>query len=205
VTPTIALAGNPNTGKTSLFNELTGAHQHVGNWPGKTVEQQTGEFEVDGRRFDVIDLPGTYGLLAVSAEEAIAAGFLVDRPDVVITVVDAANLERVSDRRTGTPAGSCLQHVRCRRATWVRDRHGEVGEGVRYRCRADRGPPWRGCRRDQGSRFRSDGQAGCSTRSARLRAGRGAVSLRCRHGDRRVGKRGGGGAGALDRNPTGGG
>ncbi|MBU1227752.1 MAG: ferrous iron transport protein B [Actinobacteria bacterium] len=94
MTPTLALAGNPNTGKTSLFNELTGAHQHVGNWPGKTVEQQSGEFEWDGHRFEVIDLPGTYGLLAVSAEEEIAAGFLVDGPDAVITVVDAANLER---------------------------------------------------------------------------------------------------------------
>jgi len=94
VTPTLALAGNPNTGKTSLFNEMTGAHQHVGNWPGKTVEQQTGQFECEGRRFEVIDLPGIYGLLAVSAEEEIAADFLIERPDVVVTVVDASNLDR---------------------------------------------------------------------------------------------------------------
>ena len=82
MTPTIALAGNPNSGKTSLFNELTGAHQHVGNWPGKTVEQQSGRFEEGGHRFAVVDLPGVYGLLPVSAEESIAVDFLVDRPDV---------------------------------------------------------------------------------------------------------------------------
>ncbi len=94
MTPTLALAGNPNTGKTSLFNEMTGGHQHVGNWPGKTVEQQIGQFECDGQRFEVIDLPGIYGMLAVSAEEEIAADFLIDRPDVVVTVVDACNLDR---------------------------------------------------------------------------------------------------------------
>jgi len=201
VTPTIALAGNPNTGKTSLFNELTGAHQHVGNWPGKTVEQQTGEFEVDARHLRPAGSVGGRGDCGRLPGGSAGCG----DHGCGRRQSGAECPPGVSDRRTGTPAGSCLQHVRCRRATWVRDRHGEVGEGVRYRCRADRGPPWRGCCRDQGSRFRSDGQAGCSTRSARLRAGRGAVSLRCRHGDRRVGKRGGGGAGALDRNPTGGG
>jgi ferrous iron transport protein B len=94
VTPTVALAGNPNIGKTSLFNELTGAHQHVGNWPGKTVERQSGVFDENGHRFAVVDLPGIYGLLPVSAEEGIAVDYLLDRPDVVVTVVDAANLER---------------------------------------------------------------------------------------------------------------
>jgi ferrous iron transport protein B len=94
VKPTLALAGNPNTGKTSLFNEMTGARQHVGNWPGKTVEQQTGQFECEGQRFEVIDLPGIYGMVAVSADEEIAADFLIDRPDVVVTVVDASNLDR---------------------------------------------------------------------------------------------------------------
>ena len=90
---TVAIAGCPNSGKTSLFNQLTGAKQKVGNWPGQTVERYSGEFNVGGETFDLVDLPGTYGLVAVSAEESIASCSLVeDRPDVVITVVDASNL-----------------------------------------------------------------------------------------------------------------
>jgi ferrous iron transport protein B len=92
---TVALAGNPNAGKTSLFNALTGSHQHVGNWPGKTVARVEGTFrhrETVGR---VVDLPGTYSLSAFSPEEVIARDYLLDeRPDVVIDVVDATNLER---------------------------------------------------------------------------------------------------------------
>ena len=91
----IALAGNPNSGKTTLFNVLTGSSQHVGNWPGKTVEKRSGSFSAGGARFDVIDLPGTYSLAAVSPEEVVARDFLLDTtPDVVILVVDAANPER---------------------------------------------------------------------------------------------------------------
>jgi len=90
---TIAIAGPPNAGKTSLFNHLTGAHQHVGNWPGQTVTRHEGSLKVDGEEFELVDLPGTYGLVAVSAEEAIASTYLRDEePDVVITVVDACNL-----------------------------------------------------------------------------------------------------------------
>ncbi len=91
----MALAGNPNSGKTTLFNVLTGSSQHVGNWPGKTVEKRSGSFTTRGARFDVVDLPGTYSLAAVSPEEAVARDFLLDEtPDVVILVVDAANPER---------------------------------------------------------------------------------------------------------------
>ncbi len=91
--PVVAVAGCPNAGKTSLFNQLTGARQKVGNWPGQTVEQYTGAFERDGTIFEIVDLPGTYGLVAVSAEEAIAATYLAkQKPDVVVTVVDASNL-----------------------------------------------------------------------------------------------------------------
>lgn len=89
----IAVAGCPNAGKTSLFNQLTGARQKVGNWPGQTVDKHIGRFEVDGLNVEVVDLPGTYGLVAVSEEEAIAATFLAEaRPDVVVTVVDSSNL-----------------------------------------------------------------------------------------------------------------
>ncbi len=92
-TPVVAVAGCPNAGKTSLFNQLTGSKQKVGNWPGQTVEQFTGEFEFEDRRFTVVDLPGTYGLVAVSAEEAIASTYLAEAsPDVVVTVVDSSNL-----------------------------------------------------------------------------------------------------------------
>lgn len=91
----MALAGNPNSGKTTLFNVLTGSNQHVGNWPGKTVEKRSGRFSAAGAEFEVVDLPGTYSLAAVSPEESIARDYLLeDQPDVVVLVVDAANPER---------------------------------------------------------------------------------------------------------------
>ncbi|MDJ0663096.1 MAG: ferrous iron transport protein B [Acidimicrobiia bacterium] len=91
--PVVAVGGCPNAGKTSTFNQLTGARQKVGNWPGQTVEKYTGNFTVEGATFEAVDLPGTYGLVAISEEEAIAATFLAEeRPDVVVTVVDSSNL-----------------------------------------------------------------------------------------------------------------
>jgi ferrous iron transport protein B len=91
----IALAGNPNAGKTSLFNALTGAHQHVGNWPGKTVAKKEGVFHHQDWEVHVVDLPGTYSLSAYSPEEQIARDYIVrQHPDLVINVVDASNLER---------------------------------------------------------------------------------------------------------------
>ncbi|MBN1511770.1 MAG: ferrous iron transport protein B [Phycisphaerae bacterium] len=92
---TIALAGNPNAGKTTIFNALTGARQHVGNYPGVTVEKRTGVCQRGGRPIRVVDLPGTYSLTAYSTEERIAREFVIaERPDVVVDVVDASNLER---------------------------------------------------------------------------------------------------------------
>ncbi|MBM4310069.1 MAG: ferrous iron transport protein B [Deltaproteobacteria bacterium] len=92
---TVALAGNPNTGKTTLFNSLTGARQHVGNYPGVTVEEKHGMCEHNGERLRVVDLPGTYSLTAYSLEEVVARDFLVqDRPALTIDIVDASNLER---------------------------------------------------------------------------------------------------------------
>lgn len=92
---TIALAGNPNAGKTTIFNELTGLHQHTGNWPGKTVEKKEGEIQRGNLKIKIVDLPGTYSLTAYSPEEIIARDFIIqEHPDVVINVVDATNLER---------------------------------------------------------------------------------------------------------------
>jgi ferrous iron transport protein B len=93
--PTVALAGNPNAGKTTLFNELTGSRQHVGNYPGVTVEKKEGTYVRDGFRLHIVDLPGTYSLTAYSLEEVVARNFLVNqKPEVVINIVDASNLER---------------------------------------------------------------------------------------------------------------
>ena len=92
---TIALTGNPNSGKTTIFNNLTGTRQHVGNWPGVTVEKKVGTVVHNGYRLRVVDLPGTYSLTAYSIEEIVARRFLVDeKPDVVVDIVDASNLER---------------------------------------------------------------------------------------------------------------
>ncbi|MCI5219636.1 MAG: GTP-binding protein, partial [Candidatus Electrothrix sp. LOE2] len=91
----IALAGNPNAGKTTLFNYLTGARQHVGNYPGVTVEKKEGFYLHEGQRFRIVDLPGTYSLTAYSVEELVARDYLVNaQPDVVVNIVDASNLER---------------------------------------------------------------------------------------------------------------
>ncbi len=92
---TIALAGNPNAGKTTIFNHLTGARQKVGNWSGVTVEKKEGSLEYRGTRIKVVDLPGIYSLTAYSVEEIVARDFILEeRPDVVVDIIDASNLER---------------------------------------------------------------------------------------------------------------
>lgn len=91
----IAIAGNPNSGKTTIFNAITGAHQKVGNWPGVTVERKEGKLFYNDTSFDVIDLPGTYSLASFSIEETIARAYIIDEhPDVVINIIDASNLSR---------------------------------------------------------------------------------------------------------------
>ncbi|MEA1959081.1 MAG: ferrous iron transporter B [Chloroflexota bacterium] len=92
---TVALAGNPNSGKTTVFNNLTGARQHVGNWPGVTVEKKEGGFGHRGYNINVVDLPGVYSLTAYSPDEVVARNFILkEEPDVVVDIVDASNLER---------------------------------------------------------------------------------------------------------------
>jgi ferrous iron transport protein B len=91
----VALAGNPNTGKSTVFNALTGLRQHTGNWPGKTVTRAEGGFEYGGHKYKLVDLPGTYSLLATSLDEEVARDFILfGQPDVTIVVVDATRLER---------------------------------------------------------------------------------------------------------------
>jgi len=91
----VALAGNPNTGKCTVFNALTGLRQHTGNWPGKTVTRAEGGFAYSDKRYKVVDLPGTYSLLSASTDEEIARNFILfGRPDVTVVVADATRLER---------------------------------------------------------------------------------------------------------------
>ncbi|MDR1282993.1 MAG: ferrous iron transport protein B [Opitutaceae bacterium] len=91
----IALAGNPNTGKSTVFNRLTGLRQHTGNWPGKTIARAEGGFAYSGRRYKIVDLPGTYSLRSASPDETVAREFILfGQPDVTIIVADASTLER---------------------------------------------------------------------------------------------------------------
>jgi len=91
----VALAGNPNTGKSTVFNALTGLRQHTGNWPGKTVSRAEGGYAFDGKRFKLVDLPGTYSLLSTSLDEQIARDFILfGQPEVTVIVADATRLER---------------------------------------------------------------------------------------------------------------
>ena len=109
----VALAGNPNTGKSSVFNALTGLRQHVGNWSGKTVTRAEGAFAFGGRRYKLVDLPGTYSLLSASEDEEISRNFLLfGRPDCTVVVTDATALERnlkpgSAGARDHRPGSSC--------------------------------------------------------------------------------------------------
>jgi len=113
----IALAGNPNAGKTTLFNALTGARQHVGNYPGVTVEKKEGLYVNNGHCFNIVDLPGTYSLTAYSQEEVVARDFLVnEKPRLVVNIIDAANLERnlyltIQLREMGIPVCLALNMI----------------------------------------------------------------------------------------------
>ncbi|MBR6014125.1 MAG: ferrous iron transport protein B [Selenomonadaceae bacterium] len=92
---TVALTGNPNTGKSTIFNELTGARQKIGNWPGVTVDKKTGLIDYKGRKISVVDLPGTYSINARSQEEKVVSDFFKDnKPDIVVDIVDASNMAR---------------------------------------------------------------------------------------------------------------
>jgi ferrous iron transport protein B len=91
----VALAGNPNTGKSTVFNNLTGLKQHTGNWPGKTVTRAEGGFEYKDKKFKLVDLPGTYSLLSTSTDEEVARDFILfGQPDVTVIVADATRIER---------------------------------------------------------------------------------------------------------------
>lgn len=92
---TVALAGNPNSGKTTIFNNLTGARQHVGNYPGVTVERREGSCRYQGKNLMIVDLPGTYSLTAYALDEVVARNFIIEeKPDILVNILDASNLER---------------------------------------------------------------------------------------------------------------
>ncbi|MEE9555681.1 MAG: FeoB small GTPase domain-containing protein, partial [Candidatus Adiutricales bacterium] len=130
----IALAGNPNSGKSSLFNKLTGVHARVGNFPGITVSKKEATINRKGKQVHIVDLPGTYSLTAYSPEELLARNFIIDeRPDLVVVVVDAANLERnlylaVQFMEIGVPIVLALNMMDVAVARGLKIDHEKLGE-----------------------------------------------------------------------------
>ena len=111
----IALAGNPNSGKTTLFNGLTGATAYVGNWPGVTVEQRIGTYKKNGIEASIVDLPGIYSLSPYTPEEVISRNFILEeKPDCIINIVDAFNY---TTTRNGCASSGRVKYDRCLRKT----------------------------------------------------------------------------------------
>ncbi|MDR2455317.1 MAG: 50S ribosome-binding GTPase, partial [Deltaproteobacteria bacterium] len=139
-TNVIALAGNPNSGKTTAFNRYTGARQHVGNYPGITVEKKEGSVHLDGAEITLVDLPGTYSLTAYSMEEVVARRVLAeDRPGAVIDVVNTGVLERnlylsVQMLELGMPLVLCLNMMDEARAAGVNVNYKRLEELTGLRC-----------------------------------------------------------------------
>ncbi|HMA68462.1 MAG TPA: FeoB small GTPase domain-containing protein [Candidatus Mcinerneyibacterium sp.] len=108
----IGITGNPNSGKTTVFNALTGSRQHVGNWPGVTVERKEGYFSKEDSKYTIIDLPGIYSLSAYSMDEIIARDYIIkNKPDLVLDVLDGSNLER--------NLIFLYRYLRCKQMLWV--------------------------------------------------------------------------------------
>ena len=131
-TITIALAGNPNSGKTTIFNNITGTRQKVGNWPGVTVEKKEGRIHKFGYDLKIIDLPGIYSLTPFSIEEIVARDYILEEcPDVVIDIIDASNLERSLYLATQMRE---LGLVQAARFTWERTAQATLAKGPRVKA-----------------------------------------------------------------------
>ena len=148
----VALVGNPNSGKTSLFNLASGAHEHVGNYSGVTVDAKEGYFDFEGYHFRIVDLPGTYSLSAYTPEEIYVRRHIIDEtPDVIINVVDSSNLERnlylttqlIDMNGTISPATAIRWRSPAREnSMWSALKHRKFRLNAGIRCRKARLSPW---------------------------------------------------------------
>jgi len=142
---TIALSGNPNAGKTTVFNAITGARQHIANYPGVTVEKKYGTIIHKGYEIEVVDLPGTYSLTAYSLEEIVARDFVInERPDLVVDIVDASSLDRhlylaVQFKELGVPLIIALNMVDLAETRGICGGFPKIVIPVRCTCGADGG------------------------------------------------------------------
>ena len=162
----IALAGNPNSGKTTIFNNITGTRQKVGNWPGVTVEKKEGRIHKHGYDLRIIDLPGTYSLTPFSIEEIVARDFILDSaPDVVIDIIDASNLERSLYLATQLRELDCRVLFVLNMADLARERGikidaDKLSELLGFAGGLHRGQPQRGDRRSPEAGHRTGGIPG---------------------------------------------
>ena len=174
----VALAGQPNAGKSTVFNILTGLSQHVGNWPGKTVEKKEGAHSAEGRELRIVDLPGTYSLTAFSEEERVARDFIIhEAPDVIVLLVNAAVLERslylLSELvLLGPPIVVAVNMLDVAETTGHPDRYRRPGEIPRHPRRPDGRHEKPGHPGTRGANHRRFPRESCSTGQNCLRCGR---------------------------------